>query len=70
MLFLAWAWLAKPKANVVIPKNQYLQKKMSKSAKYHLPLRYKKRPVKITMYLGLDVIIKLKSTTNFDRCAI
>ena len=29
-----------------------------------------KRPVKITMYLGLDIIIKLKFTTNFDRCAI
>ena len=43
---------------------------MSKSAKYHRPLRYEKRPVKITMYLGLDIIIKLKFTTNFDRCAI
>ena len=30
----------------------------------------KQRPVKITMYLGLDIIIKLKFTTNFDRCAI
>ena len=29
-----------------------------------------KRPVKITMYLGLDIIIKLKFTTDFDRCAI
>ena len=29
-----------------------------------------KRPVKIAMYLGLDIIIKLKFTTNFDRCAI
>ena len=29
-----------------------------------------KRPVKITMYLGLDIISKLKFTTNFDRCAI
>ena len=34
------------------------------------PLRYKKRPVKITIYLGMDIIIKLKFTTNFDRCAI
>ena len=36
--FLAWAWLAKPKVNVVIPKNQplpkYLRKKTSKRAKY------------------------------------
>ena len=30
----------------------------------------KKRPVKITMYLGLDIIISLKFTTDFDRCAI
>ena len=49
---------------------KYLRKKTSKSAKYHLPLRYKKGPVKITMYLGLDIIIKLKFTTDFDRCAI
>ena len=47
---LAWAWLAKPKANVVIPKYQplpkYLREKTSKSAKYNLPLRYKKDPLK------------------------
>ena len=30
---------------------------------------YKKTLVKITMYLGLDIIITLKFTTNFDRCA-
>ena len=29
-----------------------------------------KRPVKITIYLGFDIIIKLKSTTNFDICVI
>ena len=29
-----------------------------------------KRPVKITKYLGLDIIIKLKSTTNLYMCAI
>ena len=29
-----------------------------------------KRPVKITMYLGFDIIIELKFTTIFDRCAI
>ena len=56
------------------PMPKYLRKKTSKSANYHLPLRYKKkkkkRPVKITMYLGLDIIIKLKFTTDFDRCAI
>ena len=48
----------------------HLWRKTSKSAKYRLPLRYKKRPVKITMYLGLDNIIKLKFRTNFNRCAI
>ena len=66
--------LPRPKAIVVIPKNQplpkCLRKKTSKSAKYHRPLRYEKRPVKITMYLGLDIIIKLMFTTNFDRCAM
>ena len=46
------------------------KKRVSKSAKYCLPLRYKKCPVKITMYLGLDIIIKLKFTINFNRCAI
>ena len=34
------------------------------------PATTQKRPVKIPMYLGLDIIIKLKSTTIFDRCAI
>ena len=29
----------------------------------------KKRPVKI-MYLDLDIIIKLKFTTDFDKCAM
>ena len=74
-LLLAWAWLAKPKANVVIPKNQplpnYLRKKTSKSAKHacHYATK-KKRPVKITMYLGLEIIIKLRFTIIFDGCAI
>ena len=51
------------------PCQNIYEKKTSKSAKYHLPLATKK-PVKITMYLGLDIIIKLKFTTDFDRCAI
>ena len=68
--FLAWAWLAKPKANFVIPKNQPLPKCLWKkrvkvrSSTCHYAT--KQRPVKITMYLGLDIIIKLKFTTNFD----
>ena len=72
--FLAWAWLATAKGHNCHTKKSTLAKiftkKTSKSAKYHRPLRYEKRPVKITMYLGLDIIIKLKFTTNFDRCAI
>ena len=40
--------------------------------KYEVPptTTLQKRPFKITMYLGLDIIDKLKFTTNFDRCAI
>ena len=72
--FLAWAWLAKAKGHSCHTKKSTLAKiftkKTSKSAKYHRPLRHEKRPVKITMYLGLDIIIKLKCTTNFDRCTI
>ena len=59
--------LPRPKAIVVIPKNQplpkHLQKKTSKSAKHACHYATKKRPVKITMYLGLGIIIKLKFTT-------
>ena len=46
------------------------EKKTSKSAKYCLPLRYRKKIRLNTMYLGLDIIIKLKFTTDFDGCAI
>ena len=74
-----WPGLGLPRTNaiVVIPKlsscQNHLRKKKSKTAKYPWPLRYKKkkkRSVEITMHLGLDNIIKLKFTTNFDRCAI
>ena len=47
----------------------YLRKKASKSAKHRFPLRYKKDPLK-TMYLDLNSIVKLKFTTNYDRCAM
>ena len=81
-LFLAffscfWPGLGfpRPKAIVVIPKNQPLpkhfrKKKTSKSAKHACHYATKERPVKITMYLGLEIIIKIKFTTIFDRCAI
>ena len=66
--------LPRPKAIVVIPQNQplpkHLRKKTSKSAKHACHYATKERPVKITMYLGLDIIIKIKFTTIFDRCAI
>ena len=59
--------LPRPKAIVVIPKNQplpkLLRKKTSKSAKHACHYATKERPVKITMYLGLDIIIKIKFTT-------
>ena len=65
--------LPRPKAIVVIPQNQplpkHLRKKTSKSAKHACHYATKERPVKITMYLGLDIIIKIKFTTIFDRCA-
>ena len=66
--------LPRPKAIVVIRNfiscQNHLQKKTSKSAKYPWPLRYKKRSIEMSMHLGLDNIIKLKFTTNSDRCAI
>ena len=66
--------LPRPKAIVVIPKHQplpkHLRKKTSKSAKHACHYATKERPVKITMYLGLDIIIKIKFTTIFDRCAM
>ena len=76
--FSALIWpglgLPRPKAIVVIPKNQplpnHLRKKTSKSAKHACHYATKERPVKITMYLGLDIIIKIKFTTHFDGCAI
>ena len=73
--FLAWAWLAKGKGHSCHTKNQLLpkpftKKKTSKSAKYLGHYATKKRSVEIPMHLGLDNIIKLKFTTNFDRCAI
>ena len=55
-------------------KNQLLPKpftkKTSKSAKVLLDTTLQKRPVKNNNVLGLENIIKLKFTTNFDRSAI
>ena len=62
--------LPRPKAIVVIPKNQPLPKHLQKKRVKVRQKALQKRPVKITMYLGLDIIIKIKFTTIFDRCAI
>ena len=74
ILFWPGLGLPRPKAIVVIPKNQplpkHLRKKTSKSAKHACQYATKERPVKITMFLGLDIIIKIKFTTIFGRCAI
>ena len=72
--FWPWLGLPRPKAIVVIPKNQplpkHLRKKRVKVRSTPATTQQNKRPVKITMYLGLDIIIKIKFTTIFDRCAI
>ena len=61
MCFWPGLGLPRPKAIVVIPQNQplpkHLRKKTSKSAKHACHYATKERPVKITMYLGLDIII-------------
>ena len=66
--------LPRPRAIAVISKNQpspkHLRKKMSRSAKHACHYATKERPIKITKYSGLDIIIKIKFTTIFDRCAI
>ena len=68
LLFLAWAWPS-PKAIVVTPKINSCQNHLRK-CEVQLATTLQKRSVKITMYLDLDITIKLKFTTNFDRCAI
>ena len=73
--FLAWAWLAKAKGHSCHTKKSTLakiftEKKRVKVRSITGHYATKKRPVKITMYLGLDIIIKLKFTTNFDKRAI
>ena len=52
------------------PCQNIYEKKRVKVRSTSPPLRYKKGPVKITMYLGLDIITKLKFTSDFDRCTI
>ena len=73
--FLAWAWLAKAKGHSchtkkINPCQNIYGKKRVKVRCTTGHYASKNRPVKMTMYLGLDIIIKLKLITNFDRCAI
>ena len=73
MHFLAWAWLAKQRPMLSYQKlnpcqNIYGQNRVKVRSTPATTLQ--KRPVKITMYLGLDIIINLKFSTIFDRCAI
>ena len=69
--FLAWAWLAKPKAKEVIPKFQPLPKHLRKT-----PSKRKERKKETSLenknrcIFRLDIIIRYKFTTNFDRCAM
>ena len=65
--------LPRPKAIVVIPNNQPLPKHLRKKrvkVRSTPATALQKKPVKITMYLGSDIIIKLQFTTIFDTCAI
>ena len=72
--FLAWAWLGlpRPKAIVVIPKNRPLPNIYGKKRVKvrSTPATTLQKKIIITMYLRLDIILKLKFTTIFDRCAI
>ena len=73
-IFLGLSLACQAKALVIMPKISSCQtiyeKERVKVQSTALPLYYKKRLVKITMYLGLDNIIKLKVRTDFDKCAI
>ena len=74
MQFLAWAWLAKAKGHSCHTKKinpcQNIYGKKRVKVRRTPTTTLQKRPLKITMNLGLDIIIKLKFTTIFDRCAI
>ena len=67
-LFLAWDWLAKPKGHsshtkITTPSKSFTENKRVKVRSTACHYGTQKRPVKITMYLTLGVIIKLKVTT-------
>ena len=75
MSFLAWALLAKAKGHSCHTKKSTLAKTFTEKKRVKVRSTpaitlQKKRPVKVTMYLGLDIIIKIKFTTIFDKCAI
>ena len=70
-MLLAWAWLAKAKGHSCHTKKSTLAKTFTEKKRVKVQsTATKERSDKITMYLGLDIIIKLKFTRSFDRCAI
>ena len=66
--FLAWLG----KAIAVIQKATIAKSFTKKRVKVRSTICHyaTKRPAKIKMHLGLDIIIKLKFRTTFDRCLI
>ena len=70
---MAWAWLARPKANVVKPKNQplpkHLRKITSKSAKHACHYATKKDPLNNNVF-GFGHHNEVKVYNIFERCAI
>ena len=76
-LFFAWVWLAKPKAKLVIPTVQpqpkHLRKKRVKvqsTASHYVKKKTSEVKKKKHVYFGLNIIIRFKFTTNFDRRAM
>ena len=56
------------------PLSKHLRGKNSETAKYRIPLRLNKIIIIMTrekkVHLGLNIIIRSKFTTNFNRCAM
>ena len=71
-LHIFWPGKAMLSYQKINPYQNIYEKKKKKPEKCEVPpaTTLQKRPVKITMYLGLDIIIKLKFTTDVDRFVI
>ena len=75
--FLAWAWLAKPKAKVIMPnfnprQSIYGKTRVKVQSTACTVSHYAKNEAPLENIIGLDsnIIIGFKFITNFDRCAI